>query len=235
MSLRSSSPSPHQSAPPSSQIPKMERRGGVVCHNRSPSLPEENVKSFAEPTAPSSGQGFSQRRLACCCNATVNRDAQKVRLSLRFEPKPMDIVFDRHGKVVDDKEGNLRFSRLISSYYFDRYQYANTKTHRSLVRIEFLDELKSFGVKLWKRTSIQGMSEYNNEEDTHEKSSSYTYSPINDAGALRRIRDAFETESLRNSTIGRQLSKISFSSEGESGLRWSSTSETSDGTFDFTR
>ena len=141
----------------------------------------------------------------------------------------MDIVFDRQGKVVDDQEGNLRFRQLIASYYADRYHYANTTTHRSLVRIEFLDELKSLGVRLWKRTSVQCVSVYDNEKDTHEKSSSYMYSPINDARALRRIRDAFETEAIKKS-IGRQLSSLSFSSSGESGLRWSSTSETSDGT-----
>eukprot|EP00554_Chaetoceros_debilis_P014448 CAMPEP_0194113752 /NCGR_PEP_ID=MMETSP0150-20130528/17699_1 /TAXON_ID=122233 /ORGANISM="Chaetoceros debilis, Strain MM31A-1" /LENGTH=232 /DNA_ID=CAMNT_0038803765 /DNA_START=33 /DNA_END=731 /DNA_ORIENTATION=- len=227
MSLRSSSPSSQQSSSTSYQSRKMKRRGGIVCN--SSSLPEKNVNSSAPP----SSEGGSQRRLAYCCDATLNKDAQKVRLSLdqsiRFEPESMDIVFDRQGKVVDDQEGNLRFRQLISSYYADRYHYANTTTHRSLVRIEFLDELKSLGVRLWKRTSVQCVAVYDNEKDTYDKSSSYLYSPMNDARALRRIRDAFETEAIRKS-IGRKLSNLSFSSSGESGLRWSSISETSDGT-----
>lgn len=135
--------------------------------------------------------------------------------NLGLEPRPLDVIFDKNGQTAGNHEGNLRFHRLLFLYHVEKYQFASTNTHKSLIRIEFLDELKSLDVRCFTccRTSLRP-----NEDDEQppflfsdirlqeEESNQMYYSHLDDDRTLRRIREAFKVLSRRSKMAKKPVS-----------------------------
>ena len=124
-----------------------------------------------------------------------------------FKPSPLNFIFDKNGQTIGNQEGNLRFHRLISLYYIEKYQYAPTHIHRSLIRIKFLDELKSLSARCCtsRKTSLVSADEEDEQipslfSDVHRQveKPAQLYSHLDDDNRLRRIRKAFIALSRRS-------------------------------------
>eukprot|EP00553_Chaetoceros_curvisetus_P003066 CAMPEP_0204614580 /NCGR_PEP_ID=MMETSP0717-20131115/2278_1 /ASSEMBLY_ACC=CAM_ASM_000666 /TAXON_ID=230516 /ORGANISM="Chaetoceros curvisetus" /LENGTH=193 /DNA_ID=CAMNT_0051627287 /DNA_START=29 /DNA_END=610 /DNA_ORIENTATION=- len=189
---------------------KFGRRKAVVSRKPSPS-PTPTV-AITDPT--SNEKGSSQRRLATCSSRSLEA-AKKAAASLsnkRLQPEPIDILFDKSGNQVIDSEGNLRFQRLISWYYSEKYRFAETGTHRSIIRSAVFDEIKTTGMKFFKLNPFDG------DDDT--------YILMDDKEAMRKIKNAFVEERFNATMVpGRSPVSDSFNSSSSSGLRWSTQSE----------
>ncbi len=184
------------------------RRKAVGSRKRSPSPPPTQITDNTLEVVRT-----SQRRLATCSSRSLE-DAKKATASLSDEslqPEPVDILFDKSGNQVIEHAGNLRFQRLISWYYCEKYRFAETGTHRSIIRSAVIDEIKSVGMKFFKIDSSGG-------EDI--------YILMDDKEAMRKIKNAFVEERF-NATMmpGRAPVSESFSSSSSSGLRWSTRDE----------
>lgn len=92
------------------------------------------------------------------------------------------IVFDLQDVLATEITGSKHFLNLINLCYGEKYRYAKSGTHRSIVRSIILDEIKSNGYRFVKKDLLRP---------------GYFYI-LDDSYAMRLIKNQLSIEKLKN-------------------------------------
>ena len=76
------------------------------------------------------------------------------------------IVFDLQDKLDHQAPGSVQFLSLIGLHYKEKYQYAESDTHRSILRSVILDEMKIHGYKFVRKDFLNS-SHFYHLDDLH--------------------------------------------------------------------
>ncbi len=100
-------------------------------------IPLNYMKSLRKKVDSVDDNRYFEKQTSETFQADDNDDEQQLKL----------VVFGLQDRLDTEKPGSQYFLNLISMYYSEKYQFADSDTHRSILRSIVLDEMKANGYK----------------------------------------------------------------------------------------
>jgi hypothetical protein len=152
-------------------VPKrhmMARRNALISRV---SLPVD-THTIDKDSSPS--RKFRRRHAMCGSPGTIRDiraaiqqcNASKENKKIGFSPSRTDVLFDQNWRSLSDYEGNHNFKIWLHFAFDGMYQFANS-THRSVITLSILDDLKSKNFRFYMRTAVNGLIEVHEVDDSN--------------------------------------------------------------------